>query len=571
MSANTIPTRHFVPAVFDPSDWTAIEPLMRALLDRPLASAADLEKWLLDYSELASVLDEYRARRYIDMSCHTDDAEIEKRYMHYVQEIEPKVKPLDFALKKRLVDSPHRQQLRAPKYDLLQKHWKADVDIFRQINVPLETELIRLTTEYDKITGAMTVEFEGQQCTMPKLAKFLEEPDRNLRQRAWMEFTDRRLQDSDRIEDLFDQMLPLRNELAANAGFANYRQFIWVEKRRFDYTPQDCLQFSSAIEQCCVPVMRKLDQQRAQMLGLDKLRPWDLAVDPKNRPPLKPFAEGDTDRLVARTKSIFDMLSPALGEQFDSLRINRNLDLDSRKGKAPGGYQESLNESRQPFIFMNATGTQRDVKTLLHEGGHAFHAIASANEPLMFLRHAPMEFCEVASMAMELLGSEHFDVFYDSQEQARARRKQLEGIVTLLPWIATIDSFQHWIYTHPGHSRQQRAAEWLALSDRFASVLDWTGHERARSASWQAQLHLFHVPFYYVEYGIAQLGALQLWLKAKSDPAAALSNYRAALALGGTRSLPELFTAAGIHFDFSIRTLEPLMNAVENELDRLPM
>jgi oligoendopeptidase F len=317
--------------------------------------------------------------------------------------------------------------------------------------------------------------------------------------------------------------------------------------------------------------MRKLDQQRAQMLGLDKLRPWDLAVDPKNRPPLKPFAEGDTDGLVARTKSIFDMLSPALGEQFDSLRINRNLDLDSRKGKAPGGYQESLNESRQPFIFMNATGTQRDVKTLLHEGGHAFHAIASANEPLMFLRHAPMEFCEVASMAMELLGSEHFDVFYDSQEQARARRKQLEGIVTLLPWIATIDSFQHWIYTHPGHSRQQRAAEWLALSDRFASVLDWTGHERARRASWQAQLHLFHVPFYYVEYGIAQLGALQLWLKAKSDPAAALSNYRAALALGGTRSLPELFTAAGIHFDFSIRTLEPLMNAVENELDRLPM
>jgi oligoendopeptidase F len=274
---------------------------------------------------------------------------------------------------------------------------------------------------------------------------------------------------------------------------------------------------------------------------------------------------------VDKVKEIFSRMSPQLGAEFESLSTNHNLDLQSRKGKQPGGYQCSLEESRQPFIFMNAAGLQKDVQVLLHEGGHAFHFIAtSAREPLVFLRSAPMEFAEVASMSMELLGAEHYDVFYDDRDAARAKRTLLEDIVRILPWIATIDSFQHWIYTHRDHTRDERAEEWLRLQDRFGSKLDWTGHEDARTAMWHRQLHLFHLPFYYVEYGIAQLGALQLWLKSKHDPRQALGGYRAALALGGTRPLPELFAAAGIAFDFSEKTLRPLMDALQEELEDLP-
>ena len=351
----------------------------------------------------------------------------------------------------------------------------------------------------------------------------------------------------------------------------NYRNWVWKGYKRFDYSPEDCLRFADAIAKTCVPVVKQLDQQRAKDLKLDKLKPWDLAVDPKNRPPLRPFAEDQVEEFVSKVRSIFENLSPELAKDFDVLRDHQNLDLASRKGKQPGGYQCSLEEAREPFIFMNAAGLQRDVETLLHEGGHAFHCLAARNEDLVFLRSAPMEFCEVASMSMELLGSEHFDVFYTEQDANRARRTLIEGIIRFLPWMAIIDSFQHWIYTHPKHSRAERTQEWLRLLDRFSSgLVDWTGFEAIRESMWQRQLHLFHAPFYYIEYGIAQLGALQLWMKSKEDAAKALRNYRAALALGGTRPLPELFSAAGIRFDFSDKTLGPLMNAMGDELQRLP-
>jgi oligoendopeptidase F len=341
--------------------------------------------------------------------------------------------------------------------------------------------------------------------------------------------------------------------------------------KRFDYTPEQCLAFADAIADTCVPLAKRLDAQRRTDLGIDRIRPWDSAVDPKNRPPLEPFKEDQTRLFVDKTRQIFARLSPELGSEFESLRTNKNLDLESRKGKQPGGYQCSLEESKQPFIFMNAAGLQRDVETLLHEGGHAFHFLAAAaTEPLVFLRSAPMEFCEVASMSMELLGSEHFDVFYNETDTARARRTMIEGIIRFFPWMATIDVFQHWLYTNPGHTREQRTREWLEIVERFGGDTDWSGYEMIRESLWQRQLHLFHVPFYYVEYGIAQIGALQLWLKAREDPRRALANYRAALRLGGTRPLPELFNAAGIRFDFSAQTLRPLMNALGEELERLP-
>lgn len=570
MTETITPNRRYVPAEFDVADFNQLEPLYRELLDRTIDSPDDLEKWLLDLSELSAVVDEYGSRRYIDKSCHTDDPQIEKAYFHFVEHIEPRIKPLFFQLQKRFLESPHRAALADPRYAILERKWRADVEIFRDQNVPLETEITKLVTDYDKTMGAMSVTFRGTEYTLQQVSRFIEEPDRATRQEAWELMTRRRLEDREKIDALFEKVLPVRDQVASNAGFDNYRGYVWKAYKRFDYTPDDCIRFAEAIEQSVVPLVRQLDDQRRAAMGLQKLRPWDLAVDPKNRPPLRPFAENDVAGFVEKTRTIFERLSPQLANQFDTLRQRNNLDLASRRGKQPGGYQCSLEESREPFIFMNAAGVQRDVETLLHEGGHAFHCIAACDEPLVFLRHAPMEFCEVASMAMEAFAADHYDVFYNPDDAARAKRAYFEGVIRFFPWMATIDLFQHWIYTHPGHSRAQRTTYWLELMHRFGSDLDWSGYEEARAAQWQRQLHLFHAPFYYIEYGIAQLGALQLWMKSRQDPRAALANYRAALKLGGTRSLPELFATAGIRFDFTEQTLGPLMQAVGEEMASLP-
>lgn len=571
--AYTAPPRRYVPKDLDLADFGQIEPLYRELLSRPVDTADTLERWLLDASELTAALDEFGSRRYVDKSCHTDDPAMERAYLHFVEQIEPKTKPLFFALQKKFVESPARAALRQrdPKrYALLERNWQADVEIFREANVPLQTENARLVNEYDKIQGAMTVEFRGREYTPQQMSRFNEDPDRPTRQEAFEALAERRLRERAKIDALMDQLVPLRDRMGKNTGLGDYRAYMWKTYKRFDYTPADALRFGDAIEAVVVPAVRELDRQRAKDLGVDRLRPWDLEVDVRSRPPLRPFAPEDITGFVDKTKSIFHRLSPKLADDFESLRANGNLDLDSRKGKQPGGYQMSLEESRQPFIFTNAAGLQRDVITLLHEGGHAFHHIASRDEPLVFLRSAPIEFCEVASMGMELLGAEHFDAFYDEADAARARRKHLEGIVRFFPWMAVIDGFQHWLYTNPTHTAAERDAAWLALMERFGGAEDWSGYRDARTAGWQRVLHLFGVPFYYVEYGIAQLGALQLWLKSKEDPRRALANYRAALALGGTRPLPELFAAAGINFDFSERTLRPLIQAVREELEALP-
>ncbi len=563
--------RQFVPADFVPDQWEKIAPFTQQLLDREINSPAELERWLADASELSAVVDEYGSRRYIDKSCYTSDAEIKRLYLDFVENIEPKLKPVMFALQKKFLSSQHADQLAGHRYDILKRKWQAEVDIFRDENVPLETEVTKIVTQYDEVCGEMTVSFEGKEYTMQQMARFQEETDRGLRERAWRAATDRRLADRERIDDLFDQVLPLRQRIAENAGFKNYRDYQFKALKRFDYTPEDCHAFAAAVEKHVVPLMRDLDAQRREALGVAKLRPWDLAVDPKGRPPLRPFDEGDIESFVRTTTGVFEKLSPELAADFDKLRQLGNLDLDSRKGKQPGGYQCNLEETGVPFIFMNAAGLQRDVETLLHEGGHAFHTLAAAGEPLTFLRHAPMEFCEVASMSMELLALPYMDAYFDNPEDAdRARRHQLEG-VGILGWIATIDQFQHWIYTHPGHSRDERTAEWNRLLGRFHHEVDWSGIEPARDAMWQRQLHLFHVPFYYIEYGIAQLGALQIYNNSKQDAAKALADYRNGLKYGGTLPLPQLFEAANIRFDFGDSTIKPLVETIRQDLSKLPV
>ncbi|HEV2456638.1 MAG TPA: M3 family oligoendopeptidase, partial [Verrucomicrobiae bacterium] len=409
--------------------------------------------------------------------------------------------------------------------------------------------------------------FRGEEKTLVQMGRYQEETDRALRQETWELVVKRRLQEADNFDDIFDRQFALRSQIAKNTGFGNYRDYAFRRLGRFDYTPEDCAKFHDAVEKEIVPIARQLQARRREQLNLPSLRPWDLSVDPLNRPPLRPFAE--TDEMVSRTQKIFNRLDGELAGGFQQMQDLKLLDLANRKGKAPGGYQSTLSESRLPFIFMNAVGLQRDVETILHEAGHAFHALATREEDLYPYRSAPIEFCEVASMSMELLGNEFIEEFYPSDEAKRARRVHLEGVVGVFPWIATVDAFQHWIYTHPGHSREGRRKAWLGLMDRFGGDVDWSSFENARANLWHRQLHIFIHPFYYIEYGIAQLGALQVWANSKREKARALGDYKKSLALGGSRPLPELFSAAGCQFEFSARTIQPLAGMLREELAKL--
>ena len=561
--------RRFLPQNINLGAWCEIEPEFDRLetLAAACKSTADLESWLLSWSELSSALDEESARRYIAMTCHTDDDGAKKAYLEFVEKVEPHLKPRKFRLAKILLAHPLRDQLSRDRYEMLERDTWVQVELFRDENVALETEEKKLGQQYQELAGSLTVQFRGEEKTLPQMAPLLEETDRAVRQEAWELVAGRRLQEAERYEDIFDRLLKLREQIATNAGFANYRDYSFRRLRRFDYTPEDCLKFHAAIESEIMPPVRELQEHRRVQLQVPSLRPWDMEVDPLSRPPLRPFK--DVAEMIRRTQRIFDQLDPTLAAGFRQMNELRLLDLENRKGKAPGGYQATLAEARLPFIFMNAVGVQRDVDTMLHEAGHAFHALATRHENLLAYRDAPIEFCEVASMSMELLANPHLEEFYPPAEADRARRTHLEGIVKFFPWMASVDSFQHWIYTHPGHTRAERTAAWLGIMDRFGGTVDWSGHEKVRANLWHRQLHIFLDPFYYVEYGIAQLGALQVWANSRKDKAAALQAYQRGLALGGSRPLPRLFEAAGCRFDFSAETIRPLMRIVHEELARL--
>ena len=561
--------RRFVPVDLALGQWDAVAPFFDQLEARAAgcASVAELERWLLDAGELSAALDEERARRYIAKTCHTDNAEAEKAYLHFVEVIDPALKPRQFTLAELFLKHTFRHQLSPAQYEVFDRATALQVELYRPENIPLETEEAKVGNEYNKLSGSLTVDFRGEEKTLVAMGRFQEEPDRALREEAWKSVAARRVQEADRFDAFLDELIRIRHQIALNAGFRDYVSYAYRMRGRFDYGPEDCHKFHDAIETEVMPIFRKLQSQRRQKLGVERLRPWDTQVDPMNRPPLKPFST--SAEMETGVQTVFDRMNPELAAGFRGMREKRLLDLDNRKGKAPGGYQYTLSEARLPFIFMNSVGLQRDLETILHEAGHAFHALACREQDLPLYREAPIEFCEVASMAMELLGAEHLEVFYSPTDALRARTVHLEGVIGVFPWIATIDAFQHWLYSHPNHSRDERRAAWLALMDRFGGDVDWSGCESARANLWHKQLHVFLYPFYYVEYGIAQLGALQVWVNAQRDPVKALADYQAGLALGGSRPLPELFAKAGCRFDFGRETVRPLVVRVSEALDRL--
>jgi oligoendopeptidase F len=561
--------RRFVPQKIDLGVWDQVAPLFDKL-ETDATRKTDpvgLEQWLMDWSELSAALDEESSKRYIAMTCHTDNPEAEKAYLHFVENIDPWLKPRQFKLARLYVNHAARPKLPQARYKVFDRDTQLQVELFRPENVALETEEARLSQQYQKLSGSLTVKFRGEEKTLVQMGRYLEETDRAVRQESWELVASRRLQEAEQFEGIFDRLVQVRNQIAKNAGFENYRDYAFRRLGRFDYTPKDCESFHQAVEEEIMPVVRELQAERRSRLGLGSLRPWDLTVDPLNRPPLRPFER--VEEMVARTQAVFQRLDPGLAAGFRQMQELQLLDLGNRKGKAPGGYQSALPEARLPFIFMNAIGIQRDVETILHESGHAFHSLSTRQEDLYAYRGAPIEFCEVASMSMELLGNDFLEEFYPPAEANRARRTHLEGIVNIFPWIATVDAFQHWLYTHPAHTRAEREAAWIDLMCRFGGEVDWQGYEAVRAKLWHRQLHIFLHAFYYIEYGIAQLGALQVWANSKRDQTRALQQYKSALQLGGSRPLPELFTAAGCRFDFSRPTMAPLVGLVREELNRL--
>jgi oligoendopeptidase F len=558
------PKRHFVPQNLDATNLSQLIPIYKELLARPLPTIASVEKWLQDIRELAVVLQESESLIYIRKSVNTRDRKAQAAYMHLIQKVDPGLAPYKDKLNQKLISHPLRAKF-PKRWKLMLKSRQNAVDLFRQKNVPLEQKVEETALRYSQIMGRLEVQFEGRKQTVVQMGVYLERPDRSLRQRAWETIAQRRYEEKSRIDQIYDQLIRLRTQIAKNARFRNFRDYCHQKYDRFDYTPQDCFRFHEAVEEVVVPAVKQLRERRARDMGLDALRPWDLAVDPLNRPPLNPFRKGS--ELAQRTRKLFQQLDPELAQQYRLMQKYEVFDLDNRPGKEPGGYQTTLSERQLPFIFMNAVGRDSDVRTFLHEAGHAFHMLATREEPILDYRHAPIEFCEVASMGMELLANKHMKVFYpQSEDYDRSTHALLEGTLDILPWVATIDAFQHWIYTHPNHTRSERVAYWMKLRKRFGDGVDWSGYRKFEEVLWHRQLHLFGSPFYYIEYGIAQLGALMVWYRSLQNRATALNAYKRALRFGGSVGLKELFRAAGGKLDFRRGMMKPLVQAVMERL-----
>lgn len=561
--------RHFLPAGFTVTNWETLEPYFKDLDQRNISTLPELEQWLKDASELESVISEDACWRQIKMTCDTESKSLEEAFTFFMMEIQPKIQPYSDRLNRKLLDCPLISQLDPAKYYTYLRNVKKNIDLFREANIPINAELNVMQQQFGVISGKMTVEVNGQEYTLQQAAKFLEDPDRQLREDVFHKINKRRLQDKDELNLLFSSLVEKRHQVALNAGFANYRDFRFAELGRFDYTKEDCYQFHEAVKLHVMPLVNQLYEAKRKKLGLDTLRPWDVEAEPAGIKPLRPFQTGE--ELTAKTIDCFNRLKPFFGDCLEKMKEMGHLDLESRKGKAPGGYNCPLAESGAPFIFMNAAGQLDDVTTMVHEGGHAVHSFLAHELELNGFKEYPTEIAEVASMSMELFSMDHWEVFFpDAEELKRAKEQQLERVITIFPWIATIDKFQHWVYEHPGHSLEERAAQWHAILSEFSSpVIDFSGLEEYRRHGWQRQLHLFEVPFYYIEYGIAQLGAIGLWQQYKENPEAAIQHYIQALECGGMKTLPELFKTAGLQFDFSPAYISRLMQFVKNEMDKI--
>jgi oligoendopeptidase F len=555
-------------ADFAKLSWDEILPIYNDLYFRPL-TLDNAKQWLKDWSDFEDILGEAREQVYFDYTCETANEEKEADNLRFQTEIEPNAAEQRVRLSRRLLEVGYTE----PDLEESLRRFRTTNEIFREENVALKADVERINAEYQKITGAMTANWNGEELPLPRLRPFMLDPDRLVREKAWRLHRKPYVEARDQLAALFSEQYAIRQQIARNAGFKDFRDYTHIEKHRFDYTPQDCYAFHDAVEEKVVPAAARIIERRRQRMGFHALRPWDVGVDPEGRPPLRPFETAD--EFVEKGVSVFKQVDPVLGAYFKTMQDEGLLDLQSRKGKAPGGYMTELAKKQRPLIFMNASGIADDLVTLVHEAGHSFHGFEQFANDLLFCQRWPgMEMAEVGSMAMELLSAPYWSRerggYYSEEDYRRARIDHLEGIILFFPHCATVDAFQHWIYTDPaGADADARDTAWIDLRQRFEKGIDYTELQPEWTARWYQQLHIFEVPFYYIEYGIAQLGALQVWRSAMTDPAKALAAYRRALSLGSTRPLPELFEAAGVKLAFDSATIGELVELVETELEKL--
>ena len=548
--------------------WEKIEPFYEELQERQI-STDNIAIWLSDWSQLLEYVYETFNRLYLNTSIDTNDEAAEQRYKYFLDEILPNSEESAQRLKQKLIKSG----IEVLGFEIPLRRMQSEVEIFQEKNLPLLSEEYKLSSEYDRIFGAQTINWDGRETTIEQLKRIYQQTDRSVREKAWRAAAERQLEDRQAVNNLWIRFLSLRKDLFENAGFNDYVTYRWKQMKRFDYTPEDAKAFDQAIEEVVVPIASQIYQKRQQSLGFDSLRPWDLLVDPLSRPPLKPFE--NVGELERRSSRIFHNVHPEFGDYFDLMRNDNLLDMENRIGKAPGAYCTDLTSLRQPFIFMNAVGIHEDVQTLLHEAGHAFHVFATAELPYIQQTFTDMEFAEVASMAMELLASPYLTVdvggFYTPEQAARARIEHLEASILFWPYMAVVDLFQHWVYENPLLARDPSNCdrEWGELWDRYMPGVDWSGFEEVKDTGWQRKLHIHQMPFYYIEYGLALMGALQVFGRSLQDQAAAVEGYRVALSLGGTVSLPDLFTAAGAEFAFDAHTLGRVCKIAVNTINEL--
>jgi len=563
------PKRIFIAEDLKINSYDDVKPYFEKLLEEKINSIHEFKLWLKKNSELDAVLEEDMAWRYIKMTINTADKEASEAYNKFVNEINPPISEVSNLLNKKLYESPFKKELTDEADKIYLKKIESAIELFREENIELFSKTQNLAQEYSVIIGAQLINYQGKDLTSPQAAKFLKDPNRVVRKEVFDLLFVRKNEDNELLEEIFDQLVETRHQIALNAGYKNFRDYKFKEMNRFDYSVQDCFDFHDAIEKHIVPIYKKIQEEKLKKFGFEKFKPYDLSADPDGKPPLKPF-EGGTE-LTEKTIAVFNKLDSYFADCISTMQEIGHLDLESKKGKAPGGYNYPLYEIGVPFIFMNAAGSDRDVITMVHEGGHAIHSFLTKDLELTSYKSFPSEVAELASMSMELLSMNYWEIFYTTEDDLkRAKKEHLESILMVLPWIATIDAFQHWIYENPKHTRAERKTKWLEISSRFGTGLtDWTGYENGRSYSWHKQLHLFEVPFYYIEYGFAQLGALGVWKNALQNEKKAVEDYKKGLAVGYTKDIKSIYKTAGVEFDFSEGNIKSLAEVALNYLQKL--
>jgi len=561
------PTRSFVDQDLVIEDWSSIEPYFLELLSREINSLGEFKMWLKDQSELEAIIEENAAWRYIKMTIDTKDQKLSDAYSFFISEIQPNIAPFDDKLNHKLNESSFTKDLENDlAFAILFKKVKSAIELYREENISLFSDISTESQKFGSLSAAQTVEYKGEEMTMQKAALLLKENDEEIRKTIFDKIANRRRTDVVTFDDLFNTLLKKRHQVAINAGFKNFRDYKMVAMGRFDYSVEDCENFHSSVKSEIVPLVKIIQKKRLQKFGKKAFMPWDTSVDPDGKKPLKPFITGQD--LLDGTIKMFNEIDPYFGDCISTMEKMNHLDLESKTGKSPGGYNYPLYEIGVPFIFMNAVGSHRDLVTMVHEGGHAIHSFLSRDLELTGFKNLPSEIAELASMSMELLSMEKWSQFYpNANDLKRAKTEQLETVITLLPWIAQVDEFQHWLYVNHNHSNQERTDKWVSLCNEYGTGLtDWTSNEDVLATSWQRQLHIFEVPFYYIEYGISQLGALSVWKNSLEDKPKAIKNYKEALKLAYTKSIPEVYKTAGIEFNFSTKYIKDLAEFVGQQL-----